>query len=99
PRAPPAWTPSGANELAGATTAMRSPGRNARGFNMRLGEPRHLGRHCLVLLAPENGTERGARLRLRARRGEETLLDAAMARQRVLDALHRNAPVLDRVHQ
>src|SRR5512133_1338573 len=93
----PASNSSRANGLAGATTAMRSPGRSARGFSMWLGEPRHFGRDRLVLVAPEDGTQRGTGRRLLPRRRQEALLDASMPRQCVLDALQRQAPLLHRI--
>jgi hypothetical protein len=76
-----------ANALAGATTAMRSPGRRAR-VSRALDESRHFGSHCLVLVIP-SGAElsvsgrgcAGARKRSFARRLE-----------RILDALERRPP-------
>src|SRR5688572_26260170 len=85
------------NGLAGATTAIRSPRRSARGLRMRLGEPGHFGGDRLMLVASEEISQGAPLKRARARRGrrrQEAFLHPAVTRESILDALQRQRSVL-----
>src|SRR6185369_14667402 len=68
------------------------------GLAHALREPRHFGRNRLMLVAAENGTQRGATEWKRTWRRQKPFFCLPLARECILDTLHRQHTVLNRVN-
>ena len=94
--ATPASNSSRANGLAGATMAIRSPRRSARGLRIAYANLAISAATAWCSSRPSAARSAGAGQTGAGGRGaRKPFLDAPVTRERVLDALERSEPVLD----